>query len=187
MGRHYQLPLLLKNHGKFPNNSYLAEKRPQYLKGRFIKNLKCFMDYKGFMDDLIKKSYAEKSTKEAPEGRTWCIPHHGVYDPSKPGKMRVVFECSTEFKEVSLNKNLMSGPDLNNHTVGVLTRFRDDPAVIMGDIESMFHQLMVPKEDRSFLGSFGGKIMTSMVQQRILRCVFMSLEELLPQVAATMH
>ena len=185
--RCYQLPLPLKNHGKFPNNRYLAEKILQYLKGRFIKNPTFFMDYKGFIDDLIKKGYAEKSTKEAPEGRTWCIPHHGVYDPSKPGKMRVVFECSTEFKEVSLNKNLMSGPDLNNHTVGVLTRFRDEPAVIMGDIESMFHQLMVPKEDRSFLGSFGGKIMTSMVQQRILKCVFMSLEELLPQVAATMH
>ena len=27
VGRHYPLPLPLKNHGKFPNNSDLAEKR----------------------------------------------------------------------------------------------------------------------------------------------------------------
>ena len=127
VGKHYQLPLPLKNHNKFPNNRCLAEKRLQYLKGRFIKNPKFFMDYKGFMDDLIKKGYAEKSTKEAPERKTWYIPHHGVYHPSKPGKIRVVFDCSAEFKEVSLNNNLMSGPNLINQIVGVLTRFREEP------------------------------------------------------------
>ena len=36
VGKHYQLPLPLKNH-KFPNNRYLAEKTV-ILKGRFIKN-----------------------------------------------------------------------------------------------------------------------------------------------------
>ena len=40
------------------------------MKGRFIKNPKFVIDYKGFMDDLIKKGYVEKSAKEAPEGRT---------------------------------------------------------------------------------------------------------------------
>ena len=186
MGKHYQLPLPLNNHMKFPNNRYLAEKRLQFLKGRF-KNPKFFMDYKGFMDDLIKKGYAEKSIKEAPEGRIWHISHHGVYHRSKPGKIRVVFDCSAGFREVSLNKNLMSIPDLTNQIVGVQTRFREEPVVIMGDIESMLHQVMVPREDTSLLRFFSGKIMTSMVQERILKCVFMSLEELHPQVAATMH
>ena len=50
------------------------------------------MDYKSFIDDLFKKGYTEKSTKEVPEGRTWYIPHHGVYNPSKSGKIRVVFD-----------------------------------------------------------------------------------------------
>ena len=149
VGKHYQL--LLKDHKKFSSNRYLAEKRVQYLKGRLIKNPKFFMDYKGSMDDLIKKGYAEKSTKEAPEGRTWYISHHGVYHPSKPGKIRVVFDSSAEYKEVSLNKNLISGPDLTNQIVGGAARFHEEPVVIMGDIESMFHQAMVPKEDRSFL------------------------------------
>ena len=103
------------------------------------------------MDNLMKKGYAEKSTKEAPEGRTWYIPQHGVYHPSKPGKIKVVFDCSAKFKEVSLNKNLMSGPDLTNQIVGVLTRFCEEPVAIMGDTESMFHQVMVPREDRSLL------------------------------------
>lgn len=57
----------------------------------------------------------------------------------------VVSECSAKFKEVSLNINLMSGLDLINQIVDVLTRFREEPTVIMGDIESIFEQVMVPK------------------------------------------
>ena len=132
LGKQYQFALPLKNYEKFPNNRCLAEDRLQYLKGRFIKNPKFFMVYKGFMDDLVKKGYAEKSTKEVPEGRTLDISHHGVYQTSKPGKIRVIFDCSAEFKEVSLNKKFMSGADLTNQIVGVLTRFREKP-VIMGD------------------------------------------------------
>ena len=108
------------------------KKRLQYLKGRFITNPKFFMDYKAFIDDPIKKGDAEKSTKDAQEGRTWYILHHGVYHPSKPGKIRVVFDCSAEFKEVPLKKNLISGLDLTNQIVGVLTRCREKQVIIMG-------------------------------------------------------
>ena len=44
---------------------------------------------------------------------TWSVP------PKQTGKIRVVLDCSAEFKEVSLNQNLMSGPDLTNEIVGV--------------------------------------------------------------------
>ena len=54
-------------------------------------------------------------------------------------KIRVVFDCSARFNGVSLNKSLMSGPDLANQIVGVITRFREESVVIMGDIEAMFH------------------------------------------------
>ena len=37
----------------------------------------------------------------------------------------------------------MSGPDL--------ARFREEPVAVMGDIESMFHQVLVPEKDRSLL------------------------------------
>ena len=53
-------------------------------------------------------------------------------------KIRVVFDCSARFNGVSLNKSLMSGPDLTNQIVGVITRFREESVVIMGDIEAMF-------------------------------------------------
>ena len=58
------------------------------------------------------------------EGDAWYVPHHDVYHPHKPGKIRVVFDCSAKFVGLSLNSMLYKGPDLTNSFVGVLTRFR---------------------------------------------------------------
>ena len=135
----------------FPNNRKVAEKRLSYLQRRFMKNTAFFEDYKRFIADLLNKGYARKSKQGSPEGKIWYIPHHGVSHPSKPGKIRVVFDCSAEYQGISLNKSLMSGPDLTNQIVGVITRFRQEPVVIMGDIEAMFHQVLVPEIDRSLL------------------------------------
>ena len=75
------------------------------------------------MNNLLIKGYARRSDK-SPSGKTWYIPHHGVYHPSKPGKIRVVFDCSAQFNGRSLNKELLTGPDLTNPLMGILTRFR---------------------------------------------------------------
>ena len=153
VGKHYELPLPLKNPAvtKIPNNSYLAETRLLSLKKRFFKDPDFFSDYKRFVEELIDKGYASQSNEEALESRTWYIPHHGVYHHSKPGKVRVVFDCTAEFKRTSLNKNLMSGPDLANQIVRVITRFCEEPVAVIGDIESTFHQVLVPEKDRSLL------------------------------------
>ena len=84
-------------------------------------------------------------------GKTWFIPHHGVYHPHKPGKIRVVFDCSAKYKGKSLNDLLLKGPDLTNSLLGVLTRFRQEHVAVMADIQAMFHQVKVPDTDRSFL------------------------------------
>ena len=73
------------------------------------------------------------------EGDAWYIPHHGVYHPHKPGKIRVVFDCSAKLMGLSLNSMLYKGLDLTNSLVGVLTRFREDRVAVMADIELMFY------------------------------------------------
>ena len=73
------------------------------------------------------------------DGDTWYIPHHGVYHPHKPGKIRVVFDCSAKFVGLSLNSMFCKGPDLTNSLVGVLTRFREDRVAVMADLETMFY------------------------------------------------
>ena len=40
---------------------------------------------------------------------------------------------------------------MTNQTVGVLTRFRQEPAAFMPDVESMYYQVMVPDNQQSFL------------------------------------
>ena len=145
VGKHYELPLPLKNPATtiLANNRYLAEKRLLSLKKTFLKDPDFFSDYKGFVEELIDKGYVTKSKKEAPEGRKRYIPHHGVYHLSKPGKIRVFFDCSAGFKGTSLNKNEWSRSRF--------ARFREESVVVISDIESMFHQVLIPGKDRSFI------------------------------------
>ena len=62
-----------------------------------------------------------------------------------------IFDCSVDFKGMSLNKNLMSGSDLTNQIVWVVIRYLEEAVVRIGDIESMFHQVLVPEYDCSLL------------------------------------
>ena len=115
-GNHYKLSLPLRNlDAVFPNNRRIAELRLKNLKKRFIKDKQYHKDYTSFMEDMVKKGYAEKSDPKASQQRkTWFISHHRVYDPSKSGKIRIVFDCSAEYDGVSVKKILLSGRDLTN-------------------------------------------------------------------------
>ena len=80
------------------------------------------------------------------EQNVWYIPHHGVYHPKKPTKIRIVFDCAAEFKGESLNKHLSQGPDLTSTLTGVLNRFRQGQVGLMCDIESMFYQVYIAED-----------------------------------------
>ena len=151
-GDHYELPLPFRDEDiNLPNNKMLAEKRLQYLKKKFQKDEKFQSDYKAFMKTIFEKGYAREAQPDNQNNNSWYIPHHGVYHPRKLDKLRVVFDCSSEFKGRSLNKELMSGPDLTNQIVGLLARFRKNKVAFMADIESMFYQVLVAEEHRSYL------------------------------------
>ena len=121
-----------------------------FLKRRFLKIQKFFDDYKKFMDNLLVKVFAKQSEVQL-SIKTWYIPHHGVYQPSKPGNIRVVFDCIAEFQGRSINRELLSGPDLTNQFIGIMTRFREKKIAFMADIEAMYHQVLVPDDQQIFL------------------------------------
>ena len=154
-GGFYEMPLPFKSNGEdkpqLPNNKEMANKRLHYLKKKFVKNPKYFEDYKKFMTDILQSGDAEEVIEEMEPQSVWYIPHHGVYHPKKPNKIRVVFDCSAKFKETSLNDHLLQGPDLMNSLVGILCRFRENPYAVIGDIERMFHQFKVNPSDRDYL------------------------------------
>jgi len=151
---HYEMPLPFRDDmPNLPNNRSLALSRLHKLGQRFKGDTKYKDDYTAFMNEIIAKGYAEEVPEKASEndGRVWYIPHHGVYHPKKPDKIRVVFDCSADYKRESLNKHLLTGPDLTNGLVGVLCRFRKDPVAFMCDLEAMFHQFKVDEKHRDFL------------------------------------
>ena len=156
---------ILKNETiELPNNKTAALRRLSQLNRRFMgrNGQQYYEHYVEFMKKLIESGYAE-SVPEIPEadhtshdqGRkkqnVWYIPHHGVYHPKKPNKIRVVFDCAAEYQNESLNKHLLQGPDLTNSLTGVLCRFRQEPIAFMCDIEGMFHQVKVKEEYRDLL------------------------------------
>lgn len=151
---HYQIALPLRdNQVRMPNNRKIAEQRAVNLCRRFKKDVSFQKQYTDFMNDIVSKGYAEQVPAEEltrDDGRLWYIPHHGVYHPRK-GTIRVVFDCGATFQSTCLNAQLLQGPDLTSSLVGVMTRFRKEPVVIMADIESMFHQVRVPAEDVDLL------------------------------------
>ena len=111
------------------------------------------------MEDVIThcaekaRSNDDKGTKIG-NGRINYVPHHGVYHPAKPSRIRVVFDCRAVYKGTSLNKNLLQGPDLTNSLMGVLCRFRQETVALTCDVKGMFHQFFVNEEYRDLLRFF---------------------------------
>ena len=60
-------------------------------------------------------------------------------------------DAAAEFHGISLNKELLTGPDLLNLLVGVIMRFCVHPIAIAADIEAMFHQVRTSAEDADSL------------------------------------
>ena len=154
LGR-YEIPLPFRHSEvNLPNNREQAVKRALWQRKKMLQNEMYRNDYAAFFNDMFDKGYAEEIPQESSKtvtNRAWYIPHHGVYHPKKPEKIRVVFDCSAKFGGTSLNDQLLQGPYLTNSLVGVLTRFRQEPVAFMADIEAMFYQVQVPPEQRDFL------------------------------------
>ena len=147
----YELPLpFRKAEPHLPESRQQARSRLNSIKRRLRSDNKFREDYTAFMEEIIGKGYANECSDDSGQ---WYIPHHGVYHPRK-NKIRVVFDCAAQNAGVSLNSELLQGPDLTNSLLGVLMRFRLERVAFMADIESMFYQVKVPEHHRKFIRFF---------------------------------
>lgn len=148
---HYEVPMIWKEDMFLPDSLKTAKRRFDYLTKRFKRDDSYFDMYKTCIDKYIRLGHARKLTKEETEkktSKTWYLPHHGVINENKPGKVQVVFDAAAKSHQICLNSNLLAGPDLLNKLVGILLRFREHPIAITGDIEGMFNQVRLNEEDR---------------------------------------
>lgn len=150
---HYELSLPWKHEPpNLENNRRVALHRLLLLKKRLARDPKLHQMYSKFMAALLEKEHARKVTDvHVPGDTVWYLPHHPVFHPKKPNKVRVVYDCSAKHQGNALNSELLQGPDLTNSLVGVLTRFREESVALMSDIEEMFYQVRVTEEDRDAL------------------------------------
>ena len=139
-----------------PNNAMQSLAQLSNLNKKLRNNEQFRKDYCAFMKDMRVKNFVEEVAPNEIEtqiGKSWYLPHHGVRHRQK-GKLRVVFNCSSKCAGVSLNDELLQGPDLVNNLVGVLHRFREGKIAVSADIEKMFYCVKVPPADSNFLRFF---------------------------------
>ena len=139
-----------------PNNRSYAAKRLNGLLRTLKRKPQMPKDYVEFMGKILDKGHAVRvPPEEIPagegNGNVWYLPHFGVYHPKKPDQIRVVFDSSAEYQGTSLNRELLTGPDLTKSLVGVLIRFRREEVAAMCDVEQMFHSFHVDPRHRDFL------------------------------------
>ena len=148
----YTMPLPFRQKPPENNSLQVATRRLNLLQRKFNKDPAYKEQYHQFMEDVIERGDAELVPSDELETPTsWYIPHFGVFHPKKPGKIRVVFDCSAKVGGTCLNDYLMQGPDLLNTLLGILLRFRVNKIAMMCDIEKMFHQFRVSPDDQNYL------------------------------------
>ncbi|XP_053699076.1 uncharacterized protein LOC128746050 [Sabethes cyaneus] len=98
------------------------------------------------------KGYAHKITKEelakAEKSAVWYLPLNVVVNPRKPGKVRLVWDAAASVNGISLNTELLKGPDMLQSLPSVINHFRERRIAFGGDIQEMYHQIRIRAEDR---------------------------------------
>ena len=149
---HWEAPLPFRpNRCILPNNKPMALKRANNLHMSLSRNEVKKQHFVTFMKGMLERGHAEVAPLLQDGEEVWYLPVFGVYHPKKKDKIRIVFDSSATYQGLSLNKVLMTGPDLINNLIGVLLRFRKEVVAVIADIEQMFYGFYVAERHRNFL------------------------------------
>ena len=172
----YETGLLWKNHtSKVPDSYAMAERRLTSIERKMERDIDYAKRYKVEMSKYIDKNYARKLEEHevtSTQNHVWYLPHFGVVNPNKPGKLRIVFDAAAAIQGVSLNSMLLKGPEQLNSLLSILFKFREGSIAVAADIREMFSQIkIIPKDQHAqrFLwrenktDPIGHYVMTSMI------------------------
>jgi len=135
----------------FPNNRDVALRAFEQLERRFERDPEYAKMFDVQIQEYISLNFVkriETPEQHPPKMLFYLIPH-GVEHPHKPGRKRVVFNGSRKFQGVSLNSQLLAGPNLLNSCVGVLLQMREKPVFVSCNIAKYYDQILVPPEEQS--------------------------------------
>ena len=144
----WEVGLLWKNDNKtFLDGRDTALHRLQLLERKLDKDANYAKLYYSEMTRLIENGFAQEAN-ELPTSKLRYLPHFGVQNINKPGKVRLVFDAAAKTASKSFNDLLLCGPDLLKSLPGVLMRFRQFSFAIKSDMKDMFLKIKIRAEDR---------------------------------------
>ena len=126
----------------------MAIKRLFANKRLFARDTDYAKKYDDVVKDYIRFGHAELLTAEEAKIQTPTTWYVTNFEVNNGKKVRVVFDGAAECEGTSLNDFLLRGPNYLSSMVGVLLRFRLKHVLLSTDIEKMYHQVLVHKEDR---------------------------------------
>ena len=95
---HYSMDIPFKTRLPcLPNIKIVAEHRLRLLGRKFTRDPAMKDKYTSSINELMVNGYAEEVLPkqcEGADGAVWYVPHHAVFHPPKPGKLRIVFDCA---------------------------------------------------------------------------------------------
>ena len=98
---HYQVALPWRYQPPYlPTYRIAAEQRLKLSRKRFLRDEEFFQRYKGAINEYTTKGYARQVPDKQlnpTDKPLWYLPHHAVFHPHKPDKLRVVFHCAAKF------------------------------------------------------------------------------------------
>ena len=126
-GCRYQVCILwADDESSLQSNYFSALVQKKSLESRLNKTLDLIVSYAQTIKDDFDKGYivqVDKSDSFKVEMlREWYLPHHPVFHPHRPGKVRRVLNDAAKFHGVSLNSKLSTCPDLLQTLIHVLMR-----------------------------------------------------------------
>jgi DNA segregation ATPase FtsK/SpoIIIE-like protein len=147
--------LWAKDEIEFPDSRVMALKRLVCAE-RKAKNQPGGLEaYNAKIMECVEKGYVRKLTPQEAEAhskRTWYTPHSCVFNTNKvPVKLRWILDLAAEVQGISVNTELLKGPDIYVSIIAMICQFRERPIAVTGDIKEMFLRVKLRKEDHQSL------------------------------------
>lgn len=129
----------------------IALQRLKKLEIRFRRSPQYFEMYSNQMKGYIESDHIRLTEKPS----NYVLTHHGVHKDSSTTQLRVVFNGSEEAPGFrSLNKHLLTGPNLSTDIGKIIDNFRLFPVALSCDIKQMFRCIRLNPNDRKYVHLF---------------------------------
>ncbi|CAK1601945.1 unnamed protein product [Parnassius mnemosyne] len=145
------------------------------LEKKFEKDQSLESEYTRVMQEYIELNHLERVPENEINNPAVYLPHHAVVRQDKEtSKVRTVFNASQKGNNnISLNEELLVGPQLQDDMRSLIMRWRMKRICFVADIQKMYRQILVSKEDRDLQRILWRNCKIQPVQDyRLLRVTF---------------